>query len=97
MPVFFAEHLRFQQAAKELPVEELIPEPTVEAFTTRILPRTAGLDVERLKPALPDPIAGGPLGSPSANGDGSAQRRAMLTTFDDILAPCAQWPGIGTC
>ena len=51
LPVLLAEDFRFQHRGEALPVEELVPEPAVEAFAVGILPRTAGGDVEDLKPA----------------------------------------------
>ena len=59
LPVFFAEHLGFQQAAKCFAVEELVPEPAVKALAVGVLPRCSGRDVERFEPALLDPVLHG--------------------------------------
>ena len=56
VPVFFAEHFRLQQAAKEFHVEKGVPEPRVETLAVGVLPRRSGLDVERRKPFGRDPL-----------------------------------------
>jgi len=52
----FHQHLGLLQTRKRLGVEQLIPEPAVERFDIRILPRAARRDVQRrghLGPRLP--------------------------------------------
>jgi hypothetical protein len=53
--VLLAAHFGFQQGDEALPVQELVLKPAVEALAVRVLPRTAGRDVERLEPAIEDP------------------------------------------
>ena len=48
--------LSFLQCVEELPVQEFIPELTVERLYVTILPGTSGLDVERLHTDLPEPV-----------------------------------------
>jgi hypothetical protein len=54
--VFFAEDFCLQQRCEGFAVEELVPEPAVEAFAVGVLAGTARLDVEGLEPALADPV-----------------------------------------
>src|SRR5688572_13774341 len=58
--VSFAQHFCFQQAGEALTIEELVPEPAVEAFAVGILPWAAGFDIEGFKPPPPDPVLHGP-------------------------------------
>ncbi len=52
--VFFSVHstqdFRLQFAGKEFYIQELVPQPGVEALRVGVLPRRSGLDVERLEP-----------------------------------------------
>ena len=44
-PVLLTEHLGLQHGGEEFPVEQFVTEPTIEAFTEAVLPRSARLDV----------------------------------------------------
>ncbi len=46
--ISLGQHLCFLQVAEDLAVEELVAESGVEALHIAVLPRRAGLDVERL-------------------------------------------------
>ena len=48
--VFRTQDFRLQFAGKELHIEELVPEPGVEALRVGVLPWRSGFDVERLEP-----------------------------------------------
>ena len=48
--VFRAQDLRLQFAGKEFHIEELVPEPGVEALRIGVLPWRSGFDIERLEP-----------------------------------------------
>ena len=54
-PEVLNDHPRFCQRPQLLPVQALVPKPTVEAFHKTVLPRAAGLDVDRLDPLLRQP------------------------------------------
>lgn len=49
--------LRLSQAVEDFPVEAFISELAVEAFVVAILPRTAGVDEQRLWTDLAQPIS----------------------------------------
>ena len=50
------EDLSLAQAVEQLAVEQLAPEPGVEAFAISVLPRRAWLDVSGLGPDRCDPV-----------------------------------------
>ena len=43
------QHLRLRQIVEDFPIQQLFPELAVEALVVAVLPRRAGLDVERLR------------------------------------------------
>ncbi len=47
------------QRVEDLRIQQLVPELAVEAFVVSVLPRAAGLDVERLHPDPPQPVTYG--------------------------------------
>jgi len=51
----FDQHLRLLQGVEDLAVEELIPQPGIEAFDVAVFPGTAGRDVGGLGPHRGDP------------------------------------------
>ena len=56
-PPLFDQNLSFAQAVEDLTVEQLIPEPAIEAFTVSVLPRAAGFDVSCLGANGGDPVS----------------------------------------
>ena len=54
-PEVLNDHPRFCQRPQLLPVQALVPKPPVEAFHKTVLPRAAGLDVDRLDPLRRQP------------------------------------------
>lgn len=56
---FFDQDLRLTQTVKDLAIEELFAEPSVEAFTISVFPRAARFDVRRLCAYNFDPILDG--------------------------------------
>src|SRR6266568_9606704 len=50
------QYLRLLQRVKNLAVQELISQLAVEALAIPVLPRTPGLDVQRLRPQLSQPL-----------------------------------------
>ena len=56
-PPLFDEYNGLVQCVEDLTVQELVPQLAVEALVVAVLPRTSGLDVERLntEPGQPPP------------------------------------------
>ena len=48
--VFRTQDFRLQFAGKEFHIQELVPQPGVEALRLGVLPWRSGLDIERLEP-----------------------------------------------
>jgi hypothetical protein len=55
-PPFLDHHPGLCHAEEDLLVEALIAQPVVEALYKAVLPRAAGLDVDRRDPHLPEPV-----------------------------------------
>ncbi len=55
-PPFFDQDLSLAQTVEDLAVQELVSEPSVEAFTISILPRAARFNVGRLCADSLDPV-----------------------------------------
>ena len=74
MPPFRRQHLRFLQRVKQLAVQKLLAQLAVEALVIAVLPRAAGLDVQRLHAQLWQPLSDGqpPFRSPGLIGNLSA-------------------------
>src|SRR5436190_1030460 len=60
LAVGFAQHFCLQQRGKGFAVEELVPEPAVEALAVSVLPGAARFDKEGFEPAPLDPVLHGP-------------------------------------
>src|SRR4051812_20200428 len=56
LAMLLAKHFGLQRRDEGFAAQELVPKAAVKALAIRILPRTAGLDVERLEPAPCDPV-----------------------------------------
>jgi hypothetical protein len=55
-----AQHLRLRKPAKQFRLQQLIPQPSLKALGVAVLPRTAGLDVQRLHLGTAEPHADRP-------------------------------------
>ena len=65
-PIVFHDHPGFRQRPQLFPIQTLIAESTVETLHKAVLPRTTGINVERLDLLLPQPLlhrVGNELGS----------------------------------
>ena len=55
-PPAFDHDLRLLERIEDLPIEQLVPKPGIEAFDEAVLPRTARSDVSRLRSDSRDPL-----------------------------------------
>jgi len=53
----FSQHAQLFDRVEDLTVEELVPELGVEALAVAVLPRRAGLDVQRFRSCLCQPLS----------------------------------------